>query len=71
MKHMHWVFWKLAKDRSNVGFARPCFARILTFENGLGCPGAAILGSVIEDCLVILPKAFKYTTGLSPVPLRF
>jgi 8-amino-7-oxononanoate synthase len=46
------------KDRSNVGFARPCFARILTFENGLGCPGAAILGSVIEDCLVILPKAF-------------
>jgi 8-amino-7-oxononanoate synthase len=42
------------------------FARILTFENGLGCQGAVILGSVeLRDCLVNFAQSFKYTTGLS------
>jgi 8-amino-7-oxononanoate synthase len=43
------------------------FARILTFENALGCQGAAILGSVqLKDCLVNLAQNFKYVRGLSP-----
>jgi 8-amino-7-oxononanoate synthase len=46
--------------RSNARFARPIFARILTFENALGCQGAAILGSVeLRSCLVNLPKALS------------
>jgi 8-amino-7-oxononanoate synthase len=36
---------------------------VLTFENGLGCLGAAILGSLVEDCLVC-PKLLVYQ-GLS------
>jgi 8-amino-7-oxononanoate synthase len=31
---------------SNFRFARPCFCTYFDFENGLGCLGAAILGSV-------------------------
>jgi 8-amino-7-oxononanoate synthase len=42
------------------------FARIMTFENALGCPGAAIVGSVnLRDCVVNFAQSFKYTTGLS------
>jgi 8-amino-7-oxononanoate synthase len=66
MKHMLWVFWlKRRRIRSNVGLQDRIFARILTFENGLGCP-EAILGSVeLRDCLVNFAQSFKYTTGLS------
>jgi 8-amino-7-oxononanoate synthase len=43
-------------------------ARILTFENGLGSQGAAILGSVeLRDSVVNFDQRFEHTTGL---PLR-
>jgi 8-amino-7-oxononanoate synthase len=37
--HALGVFAQRRRIRSNVGFTRPYFARILTFENGLGCLG--------------------------------
>lgn len=43
------------------------FARIMTFGKGLGCHGAAILGSVeLKEYLVNFARTFIYTTGLSP-----
>lgn len=43
------------------------FARIVTFGKGLGCHGAAILGSQkLVDYLINFAKSFIYTTGLSP-----
>ena len=43
------------------------FARIMTFGKGLGCHGAAILGSNnLRDYLVNFARSFIYTTGLSP-----
>ncbi|MGX7668808.1 aminotransferase class I/II-fold pyridoxal phosphate-dependent enzyme [Flavobacterium pedocola] len=43
------------------------FARIMTFGKGLGCHGAAILGSAkLKDYLVNFARSFIYTTGLSP-----
>ena len=43
------------------------FARIMTFGKGLGCHGAAILGSQnMKDYLVNFARSFIYTTGLSP-----
>lgn len=43
------------------------FARIVTFGKGLGCHGAAILGSKnLQDYLVNFARSFIYTTGLSP-----
>jgi len=43
------------------------FARIVTFGKGLGCHGAAILGSQkLVDYLVNFAKSFIYTTGLTP-----
>jgi 8-amino-7-oxononanoate synthase len=43
------------------------FARIMTFGKGLGCHGAAILGSqVLSDYLVNFARSFIYTTGLPP-----
>jgi 8-amino-7-oxononanoate synthase len=43
------------------------FARIITFGKGLGCHGAAILGSVsLKEYLVNFARSFIYTTGLSP-----
>jgi 8-amino-7-oxononanoate synthase len=43
------------------------FARIMTFGKGLGCHGAAILGSPeLRDYLVNFSRSFIYTTGLSP-----
>jgi 8-amino-7-oxononanoate synthase len=42
------------------------FARILTFENGVGRPGAAILGPVkLRNCLVNNAQSFIYGNGLS------
>jgi 8-amino-7-oxononanoate synthase len=43
------------------------FTRIVTFGKGLGCHGAAVLGSA-ELCsyLVNFARSFVYTTGLSP-----
>ena len=43
------------------------FARIVTFGKGLGCHGAAILGSKeLKEYLVNFARSFIYTTGLSP-----
>ncbi|WP_442787152.1 aminotransferase class I/II-fold pyridoxal phosphate-dependent enzyme [Flavobacterium suncheonense] len=43
------------------------FARIMTFGKGLGCHGAAILGSLaLQSYLVNFSRSFVYTTGLSP-----
>jgi 8-amino-7-oxononanoate synthase len=43
------------------------FARIVTFGKGLGCHGAAVLGSSeLKDYLVNFARSFIYTTGLSP-----
>lgn len=43
------------------------FARIVTFGKGLGCHGAAILGSqLLKNYLVNFARSFIYTTGLSP-----
>ena len=51
----------------NLGFQNKVFARIMTFGKGLGCHGAAILGSQdLKDYLVNFARSFIYTTGLSP-----
>ncbi len=43
------------------------FARIVTFGKGLGCHGAAVLGSQeLQSYLVNFARSFIYTTGLSP-----
>ncbi|PIF31885.1 8-amino-7-oxononanoate synthase [Flavobacterium sp. 9] len=43
------------------------FARIMTFGKGLGCHGAAVLGSTeLKEYLVNFARSFIYTTGLSP-----
>lgn len=43
------------------------FARIMTFGKGLGCHGAAIVGSQkLTDYLVNFARSFIYTTGMSP-----
>ena len=43
------------------------FARIMTFGKGLGCHGAAILGSNdLKQYLVNFARSFIYTTALSP-----
>ena len=43
------------------------FARIMTFGKGLGCHGAAILGSLeLRIYLINFSRSFIYTTGLSP-----
>ena len=43
------------------------FARIMTFGKGLGCHGAAVLGSnELREYLINFARSFIYTTGLSP-----
>ena len=43
------------------------FARIMTFGKGLGCHGAAILGSSnLKNYLINFARSFIYTTGLAP-----
>ncbi|MFV8322015.1 aminotransferase class I/II-fold pyridoxal phosphate-dependent enzyme [Flavobacterium sp. LS2R12] len=50
-----------------LGLQNHVFARIMTFGKGLGCHGAAILGSVeLRDYLINFSRSFIYTTGLSP-----
>lgn len=50
-----------------LGLQDKVFARIMTFGKGLGCHGAAILGSnELGSYLVNFARSFIYTTGLSP-----
>lgn len=50
-----------------LGLQDQVFARIMTFGKGLGCHGAAILGSQdLKNYLVNFARSFIYTTGLSP-----
>jgi 8-amino-7-oxononanoate synthase len=49
------------------GLQNKVFATIVTFGKGLGCHGAAILGSQeLKNYLVNFARSFIYTTGLSP-----
>lgn len=51
----------------SLGIQDKVFARIMTFGKGLGCHGAAILGSPeLKSYLVNFARSFIYTTGLSP-----
>ncbi|MGV3695461.1 aminotransferase class I/II-fold pyridoxal phosphate-dependent enzyme [Flavobacterium sp.] len=51
----------------SFGLHDKVFARIMTFGKGLGCHGAAILGSTtLKSFLVNFARSFVYTTGLSP-----
>lgn len=50
-----------------LGLEDAIFARIMTFGKGLGCHGAAILGtSQLQQFLINFARSFIYTTGLSP-----
>ena len=50
-----------------MGLQDQVFARIMTFGKGLGCHGAAIVGSEeLRSYLVNFARSFIYTTGLSP-----
>lgn len=50
-----------------LGLEKDVFARIMTFGKGLGCHGAAVLGSKeLTTYLVNFARSFIYTTGLSP-----
>ena len=51
----------------SLGLQEKVFARIITFGKGLGCHGAAILGSIeLKSYLVNFARSFIYSTGLSP-----
>ena len=51
----------------NFGLQEKVFARIMTYGKGLGCHGAAILGSQeLNSYLVNFARSFIYSTGLSP-----
>lgn len=50
-----------------LGLQDKVFARIMTFGKGLGCHGAAVLGTKeLNSFLVNFARSFIYTTGLSP-----
>lgn len=50
-----------------LGLQAHVFARIMTFGKGLGCHGAAIVGSQeLKYYLINFARSFIYTTGLSP-----
>lgn len=51
----------------SLGLQDNVFARIMTYGKGLGCHGAAIIGSQeLKSYLVNFARSFIYTTGLSP-----
>jgi 8-amino-7-oxononanoate synthase len=51
----------------DLGLTDEVFARIVTFGKGLGCHGAAVLGSKkLIDYLVNFARSFIYTTAMTP-----
>jgi 8-amino-7-oxononanoate synthase len=51
----------------SLGLQDNVFTRIITFGKGLGCHGAAVLGSEsLKSYLVNFARSLIYTTGLSP-----
>lgn len=66
--HALGVFGKKGEGLIQIlGLQDGVFARIMTFGKGLGCHGAAILGSKeLQVYLVNFARSFIYTTGLSP-----
>ena len=51
----------------NANLQNKIFARIVTFGKGLGCHGAAVLGSTeLKKYLINFARSFIYTTGLPP-----
>ncbi|WP_349292993.1 aminotransferase class I/II-fold pyridoxal phosphate-dependent enzyme [Zobellia alginiliquefaciens] len=50
-----------------LGLQNSIFARLVTFGKGIGCHGAAILGSErLKSYLINFARSFMYTTGLPP-----
>ena len=66
--HALGVFGNLGEGLlQSQGLQDKVFARIMTFGKGLGCHGAAILGSQeLKNYLINFARSFIYTTGLSP-----
>lgn len=66
--HAVGVFGKKGEGLMNeLGLEDKVFARIVTFGKGLGCHGAAILGSdALKSYLVNFARSFIYTTGMPP-----
>ncbi|MEW5677508.1 8-amino-7-oxononanoate synthase [Flavobacterium enshiense] len=66
--HALGVFGKKGEGlMQSLGLNDSVFARIMTFGKGLGCHGAAILGSEeLKHYLINFSRSFIYTTGLSP-----
>lgn len=51
----------------SLGLQNDIFARIVTFGKGLGCHGAAVVGTKqLSDYLVNFSRSFIYTTALPP-----
>ena len=51
----------------HLGLQDEVFARVMTYGKGLGCHGAAIIGSAqLINYLVNFARSFIYTTGLPP-----
>lgn len=51
----------------SLGLHNDVFARVVTFGKGLGCHGAAVLGSQgLKQYLTNFARSFIYTTGLPP-----
>lgn len=66
--HALGIFGKEGKGLiTELNIAHQVFAQIVTFGKGMGCHGAAILGSVrLKEYLLNFSRSFIYTTGLPP-----
>ena len=60
-------FYDLTQIPRPTGHMEAVTRFMVAFGKGLGCHGAAILGSVeLRDYLINFARSFIYTTGLSP-----
>ncbi|MDT0646878.1 8-amino-7-oxononanoate synthase [Zunongwangia sp. F260] len=66
--HATGVFGQKGEDMvQELGLEEEVFARIVTFGKGMGCHGAAILGSdMLKDYLINFSRSFIFTTALPP-----